>query len=304
MLVLVNGIPYFAEKMKHDFNEFDAGNRYVFCDTYYSRWARLRFLLLLPFAGAVISVNGVSDRSGSMDWVLRLKKKLIMFWQGTDVQMAVDRTNDDTIFRDYIDYAAHLVVAPWFVEELGQINVKAEYAPYAYVEAFGNDGVYEDVRILTYLAEDAELFYGWEFIREMALKRPDIGVTVVGSKGTGLDAPENVTFKGWVSAETMSDLFRTHAIFVRLTEHDGKAFTVAQALAAGCEVIWTYPFDQCYQLKRESGLLEEKVSELEKEIKARDMHPNVENIRFVEESFQRKGVLTSLLKQINARLNG
>lgn len=304
MLVLVNGIPYFAERMSDDFNEFDKGNRYVYCNTYYSRWAQLKYLFLLPFAGAVISVNGVAERSKSLDWALKLKKKLLLYWQGTDVQTAVNLTRSGKIYRAYIDYAAHLGVAPWFVDELGSIGVKVTYAPYAHVEVIGNDKVYSDVRILSYLAKNAEKFYGWEYIRAIALKRPDIGITIVGSQGEGLDAPENVTFKGWVSAEEMNELFRSHAIFARMTEHDGKALTVAQALSAGSEVIWTYPFEHCYHVNHDVDQFIETIESLDRKIRERGLRPNQENLAFARGAFERNAVLSSLVKEIKQILDG
>lgn len=304
MLVLISGLPYFAGKMETDFNELDSKNRYVHCDTYSSLWGRMKFFLLLPFAGAVISANGVSSNSRALNWALRWNKKLILYWQGTDVTIARDSQKDGTIDRRYIDKADHLVVAPWFVEELAEINVKAEYVPYSYVEHIGNDQRYTEFKVLAYLAKGAEGFYGWEYLRALALARPDLKITIVGSEGDGLDAPKNVEILGWVSAEKMLELFRSHAAMVRLTEHDGKSFSVAQALATGCEVIWTYDYPPSHQLQRDSAALLEKIQTLEQEVQKRGMQPNAVNIAHSQRSYERKKVLATLVGKIQNILNG
>jgi len=151
MLVLINGLPHFSKKIAKDLNEFDSDNKYVFYNTYESKWAQLKFIIALPFCGAVISFNGASDQSSSLDWVIKFKKKLIMQWHGTDVKLAVERKTSNTINRKYIDYAKHLASAPWFIDELKEIIPAITYSPFGYVESAGNDGKYERfVSIIVY----------------------------------------------------------------------------------------------------------------------------------------------------------
>ena len=302
MLILINGIPYFAERMETDFSEYDSKNRYVFCNTYTSLIGRLKFFLLVPFAGGIISANGVSDRSRALDWALLWKKKMIFYWQGTDVSLATERHQVGTINRRYINFAHHIVVAPWFVKELGEIDIKAEYVPYANVKHIGNDSGYDTFRVLTYLAKGAEDFYGWPPIRELAEARPDIPITVVGSEGDGMEKFSNVTFMGWVDADKMLHLFKSHAVYVRLTAHDGKSFAVAQALSAGCEVIWTYEYYQCYHLSRNGSQLIQKIDELEMAVRNRGLKPNQENIAHSKKSYERSIVLSNLVDKINELL--
>lgn len=302
MLVLINGLPYFAQRMEKDFNEYDPKNRYVYCNTYYSKWGRLKFFFLLPFARGVISLNGVSENSRALNWVLSWKKRLILYWQGTDVDIANKRFDEGTMNRKYVDQAKHLVVAPWFVEELTHCKVKAEYVPYAHVDKIGNDGRYDAFRVLTYLAKGAEDFYGWQPVKEFAAARPDIPITVVGSEGLGLEQFPNVEFLGWVSDEEMLQLFRTHAVYVRLTEHDGKSFAVAQALSAGCEVIWTYKYFQCHTLQRDGAQLIDKMDELKHLVEERNLRPNAENIAHSIRSYERSLVLSRLVAKIKELL--
>jgi monofunctional biosynthetic peptidoglycan transglycosylase len=104
MLVLINGLPLFSKQLAENLGHFDSNSNYVFCDTYNSKLHQLKFLALLPFADVVISMNGVTDNSGSLNAVLKLKKPLIMQWQGTDSLLAVERNKSGAIKRDYIDY--------------------------------------------------------------------------------------------------------------------------------------------------------------------------------------------------------
>lgn len=293
MLVLINGLPHFSEKIAKDLNEFDSNNKFVFYNTYESTWAQLRFLLALPFCGAVISFNGASDQSSSLDWVLRFKKKLIMQWHGTDVLLAVERNRSGTINRKYIDYAKHLASAPWFIDELKEVVTDIGYCPFGYVESVGNEANYNDVSVLSYVSKNRESFYGWDEIYEASKLLPNTQFTIVGSNGEGLPSAKNITFKGWVTESNLNKLMEEHAIFVRLTEHDGKAITVSKALAKGCEVIWTYPYECCELVKKDSIELKESIEFLSKQIKGRNFKPNNENIKFAKTSLLKNLVLSN-----------
>ncbi|MDP4798113.1 MAG: hypothetical protein NWR50_04550, partial [Crocinitomicaceae bacterium] len=97
MRVLINGLPYFSERFAKDLKEFDKKSSFIFLDTYNSKLAQLKFLFLLPFADCVISFNGVTDNSGSLNYVVKWKKKLILQWMGTDALLAMERFKNKTI---------------------------------------------------------------------------------------------------------------------------------------------------------------------------------------------------------------
>jgi len=134
MLVLINGLPLFSKRLADDLNSFDASIRFVFCDTYNSKVQQLKFLALLPFADLVISMNGVTDNSGSLNAVLKLNKKLVMQWQGTDSLLAMERFKNGTIKRDYIDHAIHFVDSSWLFDELTSINLQPQHLPFKFAE--------------------------------------------------------------------------------------------------------------------------------------------------------------------------
>lgn len=304
MLVLVNGLPYFSRKIVADLNECDKDNRYIFFNTYYSKWAQLGFLLTLPFCGAVISFNGVSDNSNSLNWALRFRKKMIMQWHGSDVEIAIERHKAKTINRKYIDYASHLVSAPWFTDELRDVLSAAEYAPFSYVREYGNESSYEEVSILTYIPKGREEYYGWNEIVSLSKEMSDIQINVCGTNGENLSQNGNITFLGWVDEEQLLKLMKSHAIFIRLTNHDGKAITVSQALSVGCEVIWTQPYTNCHLVKKNQNDLIQSVRNAIEVIQKRGLSPNHQNIMFAEKELLRDAVLDNYLRILKKQLNG
>lgn len=302
MLVLINGLPYFSKKIAKDLNNFDKGNKYLFLNTYESRIDQIKFILLLPFCKAVISFNGVSDTSSSLNWVLRLKKKLIMQWHGTDVQLAVKRYNDKSIEMKYIKYASHLASAPWFVNELKEIVPNIKYAPFGYIESYGNSTKYDKISVLTYLAKDKEEFYGWNEIKRLAIDCPEIQITVVGIAKPLIEL-DNVKFLGWVNEDELLSLMNSHAIFIRLTDSDGKAITVSQALSKGCEIIWTKPFSNCHLFHKNKDDIIEKVNNVKKMIELRGSNPNQDNIKYSKNNLLKESVFLDYTKHLTNLLN-
>lgn len=303
MRILVNGLPFFSRKLVKDLNTFDKENSYVFYNTYYSKWEQIRYLLALPFAGAVLSSNGVSDKSKSLDLALFFRKKLIMQWHGTDVQLAVERQKKNTIYRKYIDVAQHLVSAAWFVDELKDVISPVAYVPFGYVEAEGNSKAYEHVSVLTYLAKGREQFYGWDLIVKLALEKPDLRITVVGSDGIGFDYPENIVCTGWVDEVKLMKLMQTHSIFIRLTEHDGKSISVSQALGVGCEVIWTYKMEMCHHVSLNPDEIIRKVHEVKMLVESRNLMPNQDNISYAKRELNRDAVMRNFVVELKKLLN-
>lgn len=304
MFILVNGMPYFGKRMVDDLNEFDGNNRYLFLNTYTSKWHKFLFILLLPFCDAILSVNGVSQRSGSLDRVIKRKKRLYMQWHGTDVLLAKKRYEEGTIHRDYIDHAKHIFSAPWFIEELENIVEHGEYIPISYISQIGNEDKYENISILTYIPKGKEKFYGWDLIRQLALAKPDLTITVMGSTGDGLGTYKNVNFIGWVNSEQVNELMTTHSIFVRLTEHDGKSVSVSEALGKGAEVIWNYPLPGCHCIELNAVQLIQEVTLINQQIEKRGMTPNAENIEYAKEHLSRTKVMSHFANSFQRLING
>lgn len=298
MLILVNGLPLFSQRLVKDLNLLDPNNRYIFTNTYYSKIDKIKFIFLLLFAKIVISFNGVSDESGSLNWVIRFKKKLMMQWQGTDVSLAVERYKSNTLNKKYIDYATHFTDAPWLKDELKDVLKSIEILPFKYIETNQYPEKFAKISVLSYIGKGREEFYGYEIIKASAKANPDIDFHIIGIDGKNLDKIENIYFYGWITDQEVKRIMKSSPIFVRLTQHDGNSLAVAEALSYGCEVIWSYPFKKCY-LANSIDELNQNILDLSQKIKLRNYEPNFDNIKFVKENYIKKQVIGNYIKTIN-----
>ena len=132
---------------------------------------------------------------------------------------------------------------------------------------------------------------------------PALKITVIGSRGDGLEQFSNVSFLGWIAEEEVIDRMKKAAIFVRMTEHDGKAISVSQALSVGSEVIWSYAYDCCHQVARDGNSLLDKIVELSLLIEKRGMKPNKENMSFAQQHLLKDKVMTNYVSKLKRHLN-
>lgn len=298
MKIILTGLPYFARKLHAELSSFDSKNKYYFFDTYYSFKDRIGFLLHLPFIDKVISLNGVSDKSGSLDWVMRFRKKLILLWQGTDVLIARQRYETNSLDRKYIDYATHFTDASWLAEELSLMGIVAgqlHFKSFAGTEKY-ND--YSGFSAYTYIPKGKETFYGWNTIHEAFKKLPQIKLYVYGTDGSGLEHSENIVFKGWINSIDYNKEISNHSVYIRLTEHDGFSLSVLDALSKGSEVMWNYPLELCHLISFSSEMFRVKVKEIEKLCNERNLSRNQEAMLWVEKYFNREQILSTFINTI------
>ena len=298
MRILVNGLPYFSKKLVDDLTEYDPKNRYLFLNTYQSIWAKIKFLLFLPFFDKVISMNGVSDESGSLNWVVRLNKPLLMIWQGTDVMLAVERQKYGSIYSKYINHASHYAVAPWLVDELKTIEIESQVLSFIWFPPIKTQlKSAEKFAVLTYLAKGKEDFYGWKVLKEAFTELKDIQLFVVGSDGETLEYPENITFFGWVGKDKMRQLQEKSTVLVRMTEHDGNSHFVSEALSVGLEVIWNYPHP-CAFLANDSDSVIAQINTLYASFNENGGEKNSRNIDWVRSNLAKNTVLRNVVEKI------
>lgn len=297
MLVLINGLPHFSKKLAAGLNNNNEGIRFVFCNTYQSKLDQLKFLILLPFAKAVISMNGVTSRSGSLDWVLRLKKKLIMQWMGTDLLNATKQHQAGNLFRNYIDYAANWVDSSWLKEEVETLGVSAEVVHFKKVDSVVLIKNYFELEIITYIPESRKTFYGLNQIVVLAEHFPQLKFHVFGMTGEGEKLPTNMYCHGWTTETEFLEKMRHCAIFIRLTEHDGNSLSVIQALNSGCEVVWNYPAPHVHYTNAIADNQRALAEAIEK-VSSRDLKPNIDNHRYVQATYSESAIRTNYLIQL------
>ncbi len=298
MLVLVNGLPLFSKRLVKDLNSLDKNNTYVFADTYYSLWDKIKFFALIPFSKIVISFNGVSDNSGSLNWVLKFKKKLVMQWQGTDVSLAVERFNNNTINRKYIDNALHFTDAIWLKKDLDTFINSVKLVNFKHFNFLKNETNYKKNSVLSYIGKGRESFYGYDDLLLAAKKFPEIDFNIIGSDGDGLACVSNIKFHGWVDEVVVNKLMRETSIFVRLTKHDGNSVSVYEALGNGCEVIWSYPSEKSYLATNSTELIS-VMNDLVYKITERNFTPNDSNYSYIQDNFNKEKIIGNYINVLN-----
>lgn len=297
MRILINGLPYFSERIAKNLSDCNERHSFRFLDTYNSKWAKLEFALRIGQSDGMISMNGVSDQSGSLDLVMRKHRKIWMQWQGTDVLLALNRAKDGTIYRKYIDNARHFCDAPWLIDELKTIGIQAELIHYKWLPKLENKSHFHQLAVYSYVAKGKENFYGWKSIEQCALNHPEITFYIVGTDGVDLiNIPSNVEFRGWVNHTEMKMLQSETPIFIRLTEHDGFSLSVLEALAHGSEVIWNYPHPMVNYCSNET--VATVFDQLLERLKKNGLQRSKENIVYIDNNFNKDFVMNRLIAKM------
>jgi glycosyltransferase involved in cell wall biosynthesis len=297
MKILFVGLPYFGKKLAYDLNKFAPEHHFSFYDTYTSKIEQLKFASFLPFADLVVTLNGVSDKSGSLDLTIKLRKKILMHWQGTDVLFAMERSQKKNLNRKYIDYSENYTDAIWIKNELNSIKINCEILEYKWIETHHVPIKFESISAYSYLAEGKEDFYGWNIVSRLANKNPKIDFYIVGTNGKNFEHRKNVHFMGWVSKDKMTELRTKIPIFLRFPKHDGYSLSVLEALSCGNEVIWSMPHQQCHYA---TNFLEaENAFNLSiNNLKIRELKPNESNIAFVKDNLSKEKILGNFLSKL------
>lgn len=239
--IAIGGLPYFGRRMAELLSGDGWQARYL--ET--RGWRPLPALQALAYtrrADLLYQLGGQIERFSRPHALLTLAPRpCVMHWTGSDVLHAARATAQGRAAARLRDGCVHWAGAPWLAEELARIGVRAEWVPHSTVDASATvpplpDGPFT---VLTYLRPGREEFYGARAVRRVAASLPDAQVLVAGCERLA-DAPGNVRCLGWV--EDMGPVYaRCHAL-LRMTEHDGLAFMVQEALAHGRYAVWNHPF--------------------------------------------------------------
>ncbi len=297
MIVLITGLPLFTKKIEKDLNEFDSKNMYIALNTYYSIIDKVKFFILLPFSKIVISFNGVTDNSGTLNAVLLFKKKLIMQWMGTDALLAIERNTNKTINRKYIDYAIHFVDSSWQQKEVESLGIKTNFIRFKYGREIDAVKEYKEVAILSYIAQNKQEFYGIKKVLIAAQDFPETQFRIVGLKNSDYELPSNVTLLGWVEEQEMIKELQNAAILLRMTDHDGFSVSVIEALSVGAEVIWSHPAENVHYVKNEEEMIL-AISDAINNVCKRGRKPNKKNMEHCNKRYNKKTLISDYIEQI------
>jgi len=300
MKILITGLPLFSKALAESLKDVYSDHSFIFYDTYNSNFEQLKYAGALPFADLVLSMNGVSDPSGSLDLAVKLRKKLWMQWQGTDVLLATMRAGDQKINRKYIDYAVHFTDAPWLATELNSIGIYPEILHFKWLHCENTSGPFSSLAAYTYMSQGKEPFYGWNELKSLAENHPDVVFTIAGSDGAGLKKLPNTRFLGWISNEKMREIRESTPVFIRFTLHDGYSYSVLEALSAGNEVLWSMPHPNCHLITANNinGIFSSVVEKLE----TGGLQRNTENRLFIQQNFSKEDILGRFVNRIKQEI--
>lgn len=237
MKIIFTGLPYFGKKLVKALNQLNSGHEILFYDTYYSKRDQLKFLFSAINADLVVSFNGAYSESKSLDWALALKKKIVMQWHGTDVQNVLRCRKENNLFDKYILKSVHFTDSDFLLDELKEAGIKADLLDFKYVTPSVIPQK-KAVKVLSYVAQNREEFYGFHYIVNLALQHPELEFEIVGLSTTSIKYPENIKILGWLNKKDFNQKLSESGLFLRLTKHDGMSLSVLDALSYGCEVIW------------------------------------------------------------------
>jgi hypothetical protein len=298
MKVIINGLPLFSSRLAADLRSVAPNDTIRFHDTYNSNAARLKFALDIRNADVFISMNGVSDRSGSLDLVMKKHVPMMMLWMGTDVSLAMGRYRDRSIHLKYIEYAHHFTDSPLLKHELESIGVKANTLHFKWIRTndYGKN-VFPALSAFTYIGQGKADFYGWQQVRELAIAFPEISFKIAGNTGVDfIDIPKNLMFLGWIDSESMKQLRNETPIFIRLPEHDGFSMSVLEAMGSGCDVIWNQELNGCHLFNSNAPI--EQFASILDTLKLRNLSKNSDNIQFIASHFEKQQILQNFLQTL------
>jgi glycosyltransferase involved in cell wall biosynthesis len=245
MRVLLHGLKYFCNKLPGVFQSDGWDIRFHPADSAGSLFSLLRDLQradLLFVWGARISMGRVLRAARVLN-----KKKVILFWCGSDVLRA-QAERVEGILNPWIAKQIHWAGAPWLAHEIRALGVPCEYVPITWVPRVKSIPVLPaKFSVLVYMPRVrlGEL-YGLARILEVARSLPKVSFELVGLvEGHIPDPPPNLKIFGRIQDEDMKEFYRRATVYWRPVSHDGLSFMSLEALSYGRYVVWSYPFPHC-----------------------------------------------------------
>ncbi|MFM7768989.1 MAG: hypothetical protein ACKO8Q_00345 [Bacteroidota bacterium] len=302
MRVVINGLPFFGNDLAKKLQKKFPADSFTFYNTYYSRWDQLKFLFTVPFADLIISMNGITTKSGSMNWCMFWNKKIVMQWQGTDVLHAIERHQKNTLYTQYVKKSIHFADSDWLEEELRSIQINPIRLTFKCITPLPILEKYPSIKALTYLAEGRKEFYGFNHVVQLANEFPQISFTVCGMNKPNESTPSNIKFMGWVPRDSFVQMLSEHAIFLRLTEHDGYSVSVIEALSSGAEVLMTLP-DKNTRHCTTPKEIKEQFNNALKALAERNLVPRFETAKRINEFYNEEKILQSYYNTLKKIVN-
>lgn len=297
MKILFTGLPYFGKQLVAELNNIDSKNQYVFCDTYYSKKDKIRFLWHLWSSKKVISFNGVTSKSRALNWALRFNKRIIMQWHGSDVLTAKANISSGVFTRKYVDCAKSFTDAVWLKTELKEFDIQTEILHFKHVLTTHDLSPFKTSNVLTYLAQGNESFYGLDHLLKLADDFTETDFHVVGSNGKSLEQKKNIVYHGWISENEFKTRLDECAVFMRFTSHDGYSLSVLRAIANGNYVIWNNPHS-CVEYVENPENLSTQLKKLFAQISENNFSRNTASVDWAKTNLNKEKILKNYIETI------
>jgi hypothetical protein len=297
MKILIIGLPYFANKLVANLSSYDKRNKYLAID---SSNHKIKYLFHLLNTDIVYSIGGTTGKSKAINIALLLKKKIIFHWVGTDVLTAINYFKNNLIEKKYIEQIVHFSEVEWIQEELRDI-VDTSIVSIAMFPKFESPPpLPEKFSVLSYVAKGREEFYGINKLINLATHFPNIEIKIAGISEYKESLPNNIKLLGWVS--NMDEQYKNCILYLRLVEHDGLAFSVLEAMAAGRYVGYSYKFDNVFHIDNYLKL-EAIVKDLYEQHKRKILKLNELGIAFIKQNYSEVKVVEKLIDRFEIVLN-
>jgi hypothetical protein len=198
-----------------------------------------------------------------------------------------------------------LTTAPWLVDELSDLHIKAINLPITTIDInkLGSVNIQKkkDIDFMSYVPFRSFKFYGGDKIMELAYRWQNYKFLIicVDLDEIPLDFakkfPQNVTISPKVSPSKMFEFYQRSKVFIRYTQHDAISLSVLESLYFKLQVLWTYDFP--FTQKIES---QEKLSESIPDL-IQNWHPNEEGHAFVVENYSIENWKANFLEMLQTK---
>ena len=294
MKIILVGLPYFTSHLNEKLSTAYPEHQFMALDTYYNKKDKTRYLKEILTADVLHSINGTIEKSMVIELALKLKKKVIMHWVGTDLLQAEKAFAEGKFKAQFIEKPIHLTDTPWFVERLKKLNIaQAEFIPLkGFPAELQPSSLPQHFSVLCYLPENRAEFYGIQQAIEIATALPDVTFNWVGIENWKHNLPANIHMHGWI--DNMSEFIRNTVVSLRMPQADGLSFFVLENLYQGRYVAYNQNFEHSYTSVSTEDFVQ-YIRKLKDRFEAEQLEANHTGAQAVQEQFAEKKVYSKII---------
>lgn len=296
MKIIIVGMPYFASKLKLQFEKYDLNNTYIFLDTFYKKKDKLKYIYHITNADLLYMIGGGVNNSKTIDIALLLKKTIVLHWSGTDVLKAAEEILSNRHNPKYINKIIHLCEVDWIKEELLELGIQAKILPRTTFETPRHYQINRstELKVLLYINKARPLFYGIDNLIYLAKDFPHVEFRVAGIDDYP-DIPSNIQLLGWL--KSMNKEYEYCSVYIRMPKHDGIAYSVIEALGYGKIVLRNKKFPFCQDFNSYPDL-KQKFESIVMKFHQKYIPPNLLAIDFITSEFNEENVINNLVLEL------